>query len=355
MLIEINFDTGKICEQYIEDLSFLFSEVLRSSILGFNLIVIRRDICTWAIDNLSLNRREQSHLLHLKNVFSQNGSLVRLAKSKLTIELGTRQLEEISSNNYIIGHVPILRSHYLEKPLLLIEHIENDGTFFSEILHGMRREQPVKEICFQPVNGGGATITACFREELKNQKILVTVIDSDKLAPCDGCSTTMSNLRREAARQTYLGIVCETPCREIENFIPFSLLYDHRGRICPNYNCFEKVDSILNNEVNSSLSNSIWLYFDIKEGATLKSITSKGNDEVKNWLFEKYKSQISEDEEFKIDGFGPSILNQFLRCGEAVKDFSKFTKKNELWKNAFSDFFELIYWHFVSSSKSRIG
>jgi hypothetical protein len=217
----------------------------------------------------------------------------------------------------------------------------------------MRRDHPVKHYCFKAVNGGGTAITANFRAELRNQNITVTVVDSDKLAPCDSCSATKTNLQREAAAQTFLGVLCETPCREIENFIPFSILKNFSKKICPNYKCFDDIENLLNSEKSSDIKNSIWLYLDLKEGIKSEKLNSITNVYVRDWLSKKFKCENNVFEDIEIEGFGPSVLRQFLNCGEALSSFSKYIM-SEIWKKEFYEFFDIIYWHFVACQKESI-
>lgn len=354
MIIFLNTTVEQISTENQDEIDLLFSELLRASQLGLHLILINRRVCNWALDNLSLNNREKAHLAHIKSSFTQNGSLLDVAKSILYIEVGGFQLTEREPHKYYIGITSFLRGDYLSAPGLLVEHIENDGDLLKLIFSEMRRRHSVKNFNLQLLHGGGADITACLRTELSNQRIVVSIVDSDKVAPCDSSSATKNNLVREASRQTFIGMVCETPGKEIENFVPFEILYEHRRRICPNYTCFNTLENLLTRENIRAPLDSLWLFFDIKKGIEADKLNGLCNPTVQTWLQDKYHLDTPSFDELNIHGFGEAILRQFLNCGEAIKQFVKFVK-TEYWAQHFHEFFDLVYWYFASEPKKRLG
>jgi len=202
------------------------------------------------------------------------------------------------------------------------------------------------------LHGGGADISACLRVEIPHQRVVVSVVDSDKVAPSDTPSATKRNLDREANRQTFVGMVCETPCKEAENYIPIGTLRAHRQRICPEFQSFEALENLITDQGTPDASDCVWLYFDLKKGIESDKLDAISDPPVANWLRERYQLGEGQFSDVEIGGFGDSLLRQFLNCGEAVKDFVAFMK-SPYWTTHFADFFDLIYWYFAAEKKAR--
>lgn len=354
MLIYLNATVDQLAAGNPAEIENLFSDLLLASMNGTHFVIIDRRMCDWAKENLNCNNREQAQLDRLKELYTQRGSLPSIARSILEVEIGQLQLTETTPHKYRIGHQPLLNGSYLEDARLLVEHIENDGDFLKIILNETRRGHSIRDFRFSLLHGGGADIAACLRVEIPNRHVVVSVVDSDKVAPSDRPSATKRNLDREANNQTFVGMVCETPCKEAENYIPIDTLRAHSQRICPEFESFEALESLLAVQNVSGASDCVWLYFDLKKGIESDKMDAISNPPVINWLHEKYQLGEGQFSDIEIGGFGDAVLRQFLNCGEAVKDFVTFMK-SPYWKTHFADFFDLIYWYFVSEKKARSG
>lgn len=352
MLIHFVATIDQISAENPEEIEQLISNLLRASSTGAHLVVVDRMICDWVKAHLSLNNREVAQLDRLKELYTQRGGLPSIARSILEVEVGNAPLAEHQPHKYRIGHQPFLSGNYLEAAKLLVEHIENDGDMLELILSETRKRHAVRAYNFDKLHGGGADIAACLRIEIPLQHVVVSVVDSDKVAPCDTASATKRNLDREAAKQTFVGMVCETPCKEAENYIPLDVLRAHRQRICPGYVCFDELDRLVSAQTVVGASDCIWLYFDLKRGIEAGKLDAISSPPVSAWLRERY--QLGEDSfsDIEITGFGDAILRQFLNCGEAVRDFVAFMK-TPYWRTHFADFFDLIYWYFAAEKKLR--
>lgn len=352
MLINLRTTVESIAAEETQEIEELVSDLLRASSQGLHLVVIDRKICEWAKGNLSLNNRELAQLDRIRELYTQRGSLPAIAGCSLEVVTGDAQLVEHEPHKYQIGHRPFLAGNYLEASRLLVEHIENDGDMLDVVLNETRRKHPVKSYNFQRLHGGGADIAACLRIEVPNQHVVVCVVDSDKIAPSGPSSATKRNLDREAQRQTFVGMACETPCKEAENYIPLSILRDHRQRICPEYPCFENLTNLVDNQTVNGRSDCFWLFFDLKRGLEAEKLSAVVAEPTSTWLRERYQLGEANFADVHISGFGDAILRQFLNCGEAVRDFVKFMRGG-YWQTHFADFFDLIYWYFAAEAKTR--
>jgi len=265
----------------------------------------------------------------------------------MEVTLGERQLEETAPNKYRIGHVSLLRGNYLSESKLILENVENDGDMMDLVLRETGKSQEVRFYHFLRTHGGGADTPTCFRATIPEQRIFVTIVDSDRKAPMDGDSQTYRNLIREAARQVYAGMVDSTPCKEAENFVPLSILRDHRQQICAGYGNFGALDTLLDRQNITCPSDCLWLFFDVKKGIEADKLNAVGNPDVRSWLEAKFLTDGQSFDELDIEGFGDGILRQFLNCGAAVGEFVKFLKSG-YWAEHFGTFFTDIYWYFVA-------
>ncbi|MCJ7871280.1 hypothetical protein [Phaeobacter sp. J2-8] len=352
MLIYLNATVDQLTAENPAEIEDLFSDLLLASLNGTHFVIIDRRVCDWAKENLSCNNRERAQLDRLKELYTQRGSLPSIARSILEVEVGQLQLTEVTPHKYRIGHKPLLNGSYLEDARLLVEHIENDGDILRIILNETRRKHPIRAFRFSLLHGGGADIAACLRVEIPNRHIVVSVVDSDKVAPNDTPSATKRKLDREANNQTFVGMVCETPCKEAENYIPIATLRAHRQKICPEFISFETLESLITDQNVTGESDCVWLYFDLKKGIESEKLDAISDPSVVDWLRERYQLSDSQFSDIEIGGFGDAILRQFLNCGEAVKDFVSFMN-TPYWKTHFANFFDLIYWYFASERKVR--
>lgn len=352
MLIYFNATVDQVSSEKTEEIEGLISSLLHASSKGTHLIVIDRKVCVWAKECLNFNQREIAQLDRLRELYTQRGALPSNARVILEVEVGSAQLLEYAPHKYRIGHQPFLNGRYLESARLLVEHIENDGDMLELVLNEIRRRHPISSYNFLRLHGGGADIAACLRFEIPQQRVVVSVVDSDKVAPCDTTSATRRNLDREAARQTFVGMACESPCKEAENFIPLSILNAHRQRICPEYGCFDALENLVTGQTVSGSSDCFWLFFDLKRGVEADKLDTFSTPPVSDWLHRKYQLGDDTFSDIQITGFGDGILRQFLNCGEAVKDFIAFMK-TPYWQTHFESFFDLIYWYFAAEKKAR--
>lgn len=351
MIIYLEASTQELLESPLHEIEELFSELIRSSLRGYHLILIDRQACDWALANLKLNSREQAHLYTLKGIFTQKGSLRQIARCVLHIGVGSFGLQKLGSN-YQIGHIPLLRGDYLDKSILLVENEENDGEFARQVFHALRRDHAVKNFTFETRHGGGSTIVSVFDAHLRSKRILVCLADSDRYAPCGPVSSTVNALVKTASLQTFVGELFITLCREVENHIPNELIQLHK--ICPEYKDFDLLRKLINMQAKTSPIENIWFWFDAKHGFFGGEVLrKKHSSSVESWICQNF-GQDNDISSVSISGFGEALLQQFLKSGEAMRDFATYVQ-SDAWKAAFGNFFEDIMWYFAADQKRAVA
>lgn len=332
----------------------LIGSLVRASLEGHHKIILGRSICSWSIDNLDLGGREKAHLRRLRNDFSQIGQLALEAPCSIQVLIGDQPLEEVAKHKYNIGHIALLRSNYLSEAELLVEHIENDCDLLEVVFNRVKRNISISQYHYRRSHGGGGDIVTCFEHSVKEKRITVCVHDSDRKAPSDTKSHTARRLRAEGGKQTYVGDVIETRGHEAENTIPMAILNEHRQRICPQYPDFDKLERLLNAQNVQGYLDCLWLFFDIKKGLNSEKVKEIANPAVSDWISEKFLEGEQSLDDLNISGFGDKILQQFLNCGAAVRDFVAHIATPD-WTLHFAGFFEEILWYFVSDKRRAVA
>ncbi|MBB3440950.1 hypothetical protein [Rhizobium sp. BK379] len=351
MIVTIDATTGEFGAANAAEMEYLFSEVLRASILGKHFVLLDRVTCDWAMGNLTLGAQYQAHLQLLKQEFTQRGAIRAVAGQILSIKIGGNGLQPVTSQKYEIGHRTLLQGNYLDVAVLLVANTANDGEFLKQILNMTKRNHPIGHFAFVVRHGGGSTIVECFNEELNAQRITICIVDSDRLSPHNFSSTTVRALQASANQNAYVGGIFPTPCREIENFIPLDLIERHR--LCPTYPDFQKLKAILQRQdIQDDAHNACWLYFDLKMGLSGPALLAKGlQADIEAWIQQHFTPDSETFNQTNIAGFGTNILRTFLNSNPAMRDYNDFTKTS-FWAAVFAPLFEKIAW-FLAADKRK--
>lgn len=335
-----------------DELELLFSELLRASLRGHHYVLIERRTCEWALQRLSLNRKEAAHLHFLKQGYTQRGAIRNISNCQLIVGISAAGLQQVGEFKYQIGHKALLRGNYLDEPVLLVENSESDGTLIHHALKSVQRDHPIKDFSFIVRHGGGSTIVTCFDAELRAKRVTVCIVDSDKISPCSSPSSTVRALHKTADLGTFVGGVFVTRCREIENHLPLELIKRHR--LCVTFPDFDILEEIIRRPNGNDSSEACWLYFDLKKGLSGDALLSKPlAQDVEKWLRETFSDESRSLEATRIAGFGDAILSQFLNSGPAMQDLNEHTK-SQFWQSVFAPWFKEISWFFAAEKKKAV-
>lgn len=257
-------------------------------------------------------------------------------------------ISEVTPNKYVIGIDRFLNSNYSRETVLLVEHIENDGSFYKYILDEMKKKAVIKNYMVDINNGGGTAIVPCFQGKINEQRSVVCVLDSDKHAPNDRVSSTVKSVKKIARASVYVGNVLETVGHEIENFIPIDI---YRQYLFPEYQHYNIIEKLVQNQKLKCNGECLWLYFDIKTGILGSRLVDKGlSKQTLDWVSQKYLSDNQEIEDLSIPGLGTATMSQFNAIGGAKSAYHSFTR-SDYWHEHFEEFFSNLYWYFVAAKK----
>ena len=214
------------------------------------------------------------------------------------------------------------------------------------------------------MHGGGSKTYSVFDKEISKRRVVVCIVDQDKLAPIDKKSPTVKKIERIYRRRNldktcndecFIGLGVATVGRELENYIPYHLLKVMEEY--SNYPHFDKLDQSVS-QVGSVLADTcLWQYFDVKEGIHGVSLKSKMNSgdisyNVLAWICEKIGREPENIENYSVKGFGDGVVKAFLSCPEALSGFHKFVR-SDYWQFAFGNYFERLLWFFAAPNANR--
>lgn len=349
MLIVFDPDVNDLTGAIPHDMEMLFSEILRASELASHKVIIGRSAATWAIGNLALAARHKALLTSKMQSYTQEGGLRTRARCRLEILIGAQPPERLADGLFTVGHARILTGNFLAPAVVLVENAESDGAFFDVVFRAICRDQEVSNYHFEKRNGGGSTITPEFAAIMAQRRVIVCVVDSDRVTPNAAASATFKALTKLRDETGFVGDVLETRCLELENHLPLSLIEAHC--LCPSYKDWAKLKAIMKRQGQAPVGDCLWLRFDLKDGAFAANLTKKAlTAESLDWIKSKFLEDGHPFESLSIDGFGSEVISQFLKSGPAIVEFRKFVK-SKYWTDNFSDFFSTIYWYLIADTR----
>jgi len=329
----IKFDVGidDLLNCPADSLEEFICELSRASMRGYHYVVISRKVASWCMEHLHLSRRDRAQLDKLHREAMERFGFLRRAQLVLNVAVGTTGIERFGAQEFRIGHAACIRSEFLEKPVLLVENAASDGDFFGHILDRCRRKMGLKQLHYEIRHGGGTNIIRESSRLLVEKRVFCVIIDSDKLSPHCGPSSVAKSVKRELAEQTCAAALLVLPCRDVENLLPIDLIEKHN--ICPEYDfeLFRKLERLHENREYDDVKESPLIYFDMKEGLSLKKIGGMSeNSPSRKWLEVAFREK-DERPISSISGFGDNLLTEFRKNGVAMSEFLARTQENEWW------------------------
>lgn len=344
----------------------LFSLLIDCDRRGRHFTVVNRKICDWALNEVQLSGRDRSHLVTLRQEYTQRGALPNFATFQVKIKIGNLDICRYPNGVFEIGHRKLIAGEFCQtKTAFVLEDIGDDFDLYRQILSEARRQTNVPSFTFNSIHGGGASTPRVFEHEISNDRVTVCVVDNDKLAPCDRNSGTARsvlgilkrrNLDDTDPAQPFIGIAFTTVGRELENCVPYCILKN-----VPEYDayaCITILDSAVFEDSQVSLPDCFWMYFDIKDGLDGKKLAQKVNDgqlseDSLQWICSKLGCEVEDAATLNIDGFGPRVVRNFLRDQNSLRAFHQFTR-TQYWRNLFLDHFESLLWFFAAPACYRL-
>ena len=350
------------CRGELED---LFSRLVEADRFGRHFFVARRELCEWAAENLELAGRDRAHLGTIREEFAERYGLVDGSSVHVSVRLGYGDVSFDGQSTFLIGHRVLLEGEYLGRSVAFVtEDTETDAELYEHVLGEVRKLCRGPSFSFDAVHGGGARIERVFDREVECRRVVVCVVDQDKLAPMDrsagAAREVLANYRRRNVEEwrherCFIGIVLATTGRELENFIPYSLF-----KLMPryyNYRDFQILDRIIERDDGVRPNETFWLYFDIKDGMCGSTVMRKLrngdiSEEVVDWMSERIGCGRQAIENVNIMKFGDDVIDAFFESPEVLSGFHECVR-TERWREAFGQFFEEILWFLAAPGRQR--
>ena len=330
-------------------LELFFSRLADASIKGVHVVILSFEVVDWVQQNLKVGDMYLSQLLRLKEQYPQRGALVDDAPVLLSIECGDFPVVKDDTHRFRVGVKEVLRKNYLEEVKVVVENAANDGAFYKVLLDSACRKLQIEKLRYFFVHGGGGSIIDPFRSHLESGFPTLCISDSDKLFPADTNSSTVKELKAFLEGGLFVGGVYQTHGRDIENYIPWEILRDHKLR--PNFKKFTDLAGLLKRQGNVDKSECLWTFFDVKEGIKGNKICK--NDAASDWYSKKLGVPKSDIADFKFPGMGKGTLAEFMASGVARSSFDKYLK-SESWRNSFEELYVEICWYLAGTATKHV-
>lgn len=363
MIFHLQCAVGDLAASCKSELEEVFSRLIDADRAGRHFFVSRRELCLWAVENLPLAGRERTHLVSISKQYATRGGLLASARGFADVVIGDSRVVIHGENRFLIGHKALIEGEYLLRSTgLVVEDVEIDGRVYGHVLNEARGVFGGPSLSLEPIHGGGATTARVFCNEIDRNRVVVCIVDHDRMAPMDKASSTARKILRIYRRRNegndytkrFIGVAVTTIGREAENMIPYHVVKS----ICRDYRHFEKLDEILARERGDrETENDFWQYFDIKNGINGKKLRSRlegGSVSVNTvcWISHKVGCGSEEIEHVCLDGFGQNILQRFLEDQDARRRFQLFAR-TECWRERFGGYLGELLWFFAAPNRSR--
>lgn len=236
---------------------------------------------------------------------------------------------------------------FYEETHFLVENLM-DVKFYEYCLGYYKRNQGFKIVnSYYPLLGGGSTIAKVYELEIElKQHFCLAIVDSDRKYPNSSKGNT-ANLLLDKDKNKPFNCKCYMieNVMEIENLLPTSVVEQSTNKKIPlpketlSFFDYKKglcIDKLLNKELLQHWKEKLngTEYY---EGLTeIEGETTKTDFEIEKFK-EKYKNQKL------IEGFGPNVLGECLKC---VDELNAITKEDltdaqeEEWNKIGKLFFE---------------
>ena len=340
---EISFlsqESGNVLKQNLAD---FFVHVLNVSLDGTHRVFMERDLVSWVDKNIKLHDKERSQLYQIWANCTQLGSKVEKIPCSMTVSFVQNEFIKRVGYNWNVSYLNFVNGLRLSKIELLVENEIYDGDFYSHILRAVadNEKYDVGLLNFKPHHCGGKQFMIKLIPRYVNPETMALCIgDRDTSHPSDDCADELIKKYHEFVRDDFFGFVTITVGRAAENHLTLEIL----ERMYPRKDT-TKLKQLINNQESWKKGDSLWLYYDVKEGVNPKQILEKCEfDDKKVWIQQQYQiGQLNTNEE-NLPGFGNKVLEHFLNNPIAQQEFREFID-TDYWNLHFHEWVEPILWY----------
>lgn len=353
MIIFLSINEDNFFDPSDATITLLFSELARSSRMGFHRVVIPRQIAKWAAANLEISIQDKKHIERIGQEYTQLGGLAHEAGAILRVLSDGSDLVQNNEGNWSIGYTRLLESNYLERTTVLLENGVNDGGFFTLLFSHEAKRKNFGDVSFHISNGGGGSTAAELRRIAADKRIVLCICDHDMLTPYGCRSETCNAVFRTAEEIEFVGYATSTPSHEAENILPIEIVAKTKNSQIDEAT-FDYL-KLMQEQGEIDPGDCMWLYFDAKNGIEKTSLSKYCTqiDSIR-WISNKYK--VAEELFFDVNfpGYGNNIIYNFMNNNELQSEFYTFTR-SRYWHDHFSDWFDNILWYLCGRKQQRLG
>ena len=128
MIFELQCSVGDLTASCEDELEEVFSKLVDADRSGRHFFILRRELCAWAVENLSLSKRDRTHLVAIGEQYATRGGLLEVADGFVSIVIGNSGVALHGDSEFLIGHRALIDGEYLSHGTsLVVEDVETDG------------------------------------------------------------------------------------------------------------------------------------------------------------------------------------------------------------------------------------
>ncbi|MCY1669305.1 hypothetical protein [Rhizobium sp. SL86] len=327
----------------------LARELLRCHRRGHHLVVLDRTIAA-AIQDLDLSNQEKALTNRLSQDYTQTGNLHKQAYAYVSIVNDISVFAHKQDNCFKISIGAAIESRVLDPCAVVVEDVVSDGFMYKQIFEEIARKSPVRKFEYELIHGGGQNSVNVLRDKFERKRIALAIIDSDKSSPdCSVEKKTSSLSHLFETANWNVGDFFITPCREVENFVPFDVLRQLPSGTRNTANDVYLRISAAEDDASIDLVERIEMYADLKSGIQLQCCAL--NEQAASWIRSRFEL-AGLHELTDVPGYGDRIIEQIKSSGRLISEFRALIRERR-WQQRFFAFFEKIFWYFVSNGALR--
>jgi hypothetical protein len=201
------------------------------------------------------------------------------------------------------------------------------------------------------MHGGGADLITVFEEQIKRERIVCGIVDTDRYSPDSGTAPKLESLKRIANQLNWpLAFAISPPCREAENCLPMELMMSVQSGKTNGDNKYYLRVSEHEIACGQDSCRAFWLFVDLKEGLNNETLAKISEAKDQAWLKEKLAIAGIDIEKESISGFGSRVFDQLAAHGQHLAQLRSLTRCHA-WRDVFSEFVDLLVWIFAGGRR----
>jgi hypothetical protein len=211
MLFNLDCSVAELEPVNREILDIAIRELLRSHRLGNHVVVISRPICNLLLDIADLTRADRAMLERIAHESTQKANLSKLASHYVNVTPIESDDLKIMGRAIHLSFERLGKSKVLERSVLLVENLRRDGLLYSELIRNHFDMHGCTPPSYEPMHGGGNDIGAVFVSQIKGERIVCGIVDSDRSSPIHPDSPKLRALLKISEMATRLRYISSLP------------------------------------------------------------------------------------------------------------------------------------------------